>query len=49
MTVSELRPMGWCEFDGQRLEAMSEHGIVPPGTRITVVALVNQRPTVRVA
>ena len=49
VTVSELRPMGWCEFGGQRLEAMSEHGVVPPGTRITVIALVNQRPTVRVA
>jgi membrane-bound ClpP family serine protease len=49
VTVSELRPMGWCEFDGRRMEAMSEHGIVPPGTSVRVVALVNQRPTVRSA
>jgi membrane-bound ClpP family serine protease len=49
MTMSELRPMGMCEFDGGvRVEAHSEHGIVPPGTPVTVVALVNNRPTVRV-
>jgi membrane-bound ClpP family serine protease len=49
VTVSELRPMGWCEFEGVRVEAMSEHGIVEPGKSVTVVALVNSRPTVRVA
>jgi membrane-bound ClpP family serine protease len=48
VTVSELRPMGWCEFDGRRLEAISEHGIVPPGTNVKVVALANNRPTVRI-
>jgi membrane-bound serine protease (ClpP class) len=47
VTVSELRPMGTCEFDGERVEAISEHGIVPPGTAVRVVALVNNRPTVR--
>src|SRR5919109_3319780 len=31
MTVSELRPMGTCEFAGQRIEAISELGIIPPG------------------
>ena len=31
------------------VEAHSEHGIVPPGTAVKVVALVNNRPTVRVA
>ena len=48
VAMSELRPMGVCEFDGGvRVEAHSEHGIVPPGTRVEVVALVNNRPTVR--
>lgn len=48
-TVSELRPMGTCEFDGGgRVEVISEHGIVAPGTRVRVVALSNNRPTVRV-
>ena len=49
VTMSELRPIGVCDFDGVRVEAQSEHGIVPPGTAVRVVALVNNRPTVRVA
>jgi len=49
VAVSELRPMGWCEFDGRRVEAISEHGIVQPGTSVKVIALANNRPTVRVA
>jgi membrane-bound ClpP family serine protease len=49
VTMSELRPIGVCDFGGVRLEAHSEHGIVPPGTAVKVVALVNNRPTVRLA
>ena len=49
VTVSELRPIGVCDFDGVRIEAHSEHGMLPPGTPVKVVALVNNRPTVRVA
>ena len=49
VTVSELRPMGLCEFGGVRIEAMSEQGVVPTGTRVKVIALNNNRPTVRVA
>jgi len=50
VAVSELRPMGMCEFDdGTRIESYSEHGIIPAGTTIKVIALVNNRPTVRVA
>lgn len=49
VAISELRPMGMCEFDGVRVESISEHGIVPPGTNVKVVALSNNRPTVRIA
>jgi membrane-bound ClpP family serine protease len=50
VAVSELRPMGMCEFDdGTRIESYSEHGIIPAGTTIKVIALVNNKPTVRVA
>ena len=56
VAISELRPMGICEFETAggagprvRVEAQSEHGIVEPGTTVRVVALVNNRPTVRVA
>jgi membrane-bound ClpP family serine protease len=49
VTVSELRPMGVCELeDGTRVEALSEHGLVPPGTAVRVIAVANNRPTVRV-
>jgi membrane-bound ClpP family serine protease len=48
VTLSELRPMGTCEFAGVRVEALSDCGIVPPGRRVQVVNLSNRRPTVRV-
>ncbi len=47
IAISELRPMGTCEFDGGRLEAISEYGMIEPGRPVTVVALTNNRPTVR--
>ncbi|MEA2710353.1 MAG: hypothetical protein QOF78_2954 [Phycisphaerales bacterium] len=49
VAVSDLRPMGVCEFDGVRIEARSEYGIVATGTAVTVVALENNQPTVRAA
>jgi membrane-bound ClpP family serine protease len=49
VTMSELRPIGVCDFDGVRIEAQSEHGIVEPGQTVKVIALVNNRPMVRVA
>jgi hypothetical protein len=49
MTISELRPIGMCELeDGTRVEAQSEHGIVAAGTPVRVIAVANNRPTVRV-
>jgi membrane-bound ClpP family serine protease len=47
ITVSELRPMGTCEFGGTRMEAISELGMIPPGKQIRVVNITNRRPTVR--
>lgn len=46
-SVSCLRPVGTCEFAGQRLEALSEYGIIEPGRPVRVVALNNRRPVVR--
>src|SRR5688572_25811931 len=37
VTVSELRPMGMCEFDSGRVEAISEHGMIDPGRAVKVV------------
>ena len=47
VTVSELRPMGTCEFAGVRVEALSDCGIVAAGQRVQVVNVNNRRPTVR--
>jgi membrane-bound ClpP family serine protease len=47
VAISELRPMGECEFDEMRLEAISERGIIRPGQRVRVVAVTNGIPTVR--
>lgn len=49
VTMSELRPIGVCDFDGVRVEAQSEHGLVEPGQTVRVIALVNNRPMVRLA
>jgi membrane-bound ClpP family serine protease len=45
--VSQLRPMGHCEFADLRIEAQSEYGIIEPGESVKVVAIVNGRPRVR--
>lgn len=47
LTVSELRPMGMCEFEGQRVEVISEYGMIPPGQKVQVVNLCSRKPTVR--
>jgi membrane-bound serine protease (ClpP class) len=53
VVITELRPGGTCEFAGgggggtTRVEARSEHGIIPAGRRVEVVALVDHRPLVR--
>jgi membrane-bound serine protease (ClpP class) len=49
MTVSELRPTGECEFDDHRIQATSDSGIIPPGTRVRVIAFANGVATVRPA
>ena len=46
-TVSELRPMGTCDFGAERIEARAERGTIPAGTRVQVVDVVDRRPTVR--
>lgn len=48
-TVSDLRPIGECDFGELRLEAASELGIIPAGRKVRIVDVVNGRPTVRMA
>lgn len=47
VALSELRPMGVCEFDGQRVEAVTEIGMLKPMTPVIVTAIHDNRPTVR--
>ena len=46
-SVTEMRPMGECDFGDHRVEAISELGMIPPGRKVKVVAVDNGRPTVR--
>jgi len=47
ISVNEMRPLGECDFGDQRIEAISELGVISPGAKVTVVAIDNGRPTVR--
>jgi membrane-bound serine protease (ClpP class) len=47
VAVTELRPMGECDFDDQRVEARSEQGIIRPGEAVRIVSIVNAKPIVR--
>jgi membrane-bound serine protease (ClpP class) len=49
VAVSGLRPMGVCEFDGQRVEAVTELGTLEANTPVIVTAIHDRRPTVRAA
>ena len=49
VAVSELRPMGVCDFGAERTEARAERGTIPAGQQVRVVDVVDGRPTVRVA
>lgn len=45
-TLTELRPVGMCEFADTRLESISRSNLIPPNTPVKVVALDGRRPVV---
>lgn len=47
IALTELRPIGMCDFAGQRLESLSDRGILPNGTPVFIVAIQDRRPIVR--
>lgn len=49
ITASELRPGGTCDFGGERVACTAEHGLIPPGTAVRVIAVADGRPVVRPA
>ena len=49
VTVTDLRPMGEAEFEGRRVQAINEAGVVvPAGTPVRVLAVTDRVATVRV-
>lgn len=48
-TVTELRPIGECDFGTTREEVISEHGLIKSGTQVIVIHHeVGGRPVVRI-
>jgi membrane-bound ClpP family serine protease len=47
LAVTDMRPMGECDFGEQRLEAISERGIIRHGEKVKVIGVVNGRAVVR--
>jgi membrane-bound ClpP family serine protease len=47
VAVSELRPMGWCEFEDQRHEVRAETNVIRAGKQVKVVSVEMGRLIVR--
>lgn len=47
--MTEMRPMGECEFGPVRTQAVSQLGIIPAGTTVKIVSLDGEKPVVRTA
>jgi membrane-bound ClpP family serine protease len=47
ITATVLRPVGFVEFDGVRIDAVAESGFVAEGERVMVVGHVDGQPKVR--
>ncbi len=49
-TVTDLRPIGECDFGETRVEVISEYGMIRAGERVVIVALDSEgRPVVKAA
>ena len=46
-TRSELRPVGMCEFNGQRIECVAEFGMIEPNVKVQGVRVVNRTLSVQ--
>jgi membrane-bound ClpP family serine protease len=47
--LTTMRPVGMCDFDGQRTECVAENGYVPRDTRVKAIRVDGTQVTVRVA
>jgi membrane-bound serine protease (ClpP class) len=46
IALTEMRPMGECEFGGLRVQARSQLNIIAAGTRVKIVAMDREQPVV---
>jgi membrane-bound serine protease (ClpP class) len=46
-SVTMLRPVGTCEFNGKRIECKAEYGMIEAGTEVTAVRLIDRTVVVR--
>lgn len=47
VVISPLRPVGMCDFDGERLECVAERGFVEKGVKVMVIRVEGTQLTVR--
>ena len=47
MVVSDLRPVGLIQIDGQRLEALAETGFIRAGTKVRITVVESNQIKVR--
>ena len=47
LSITPLRPVGICEFDGRRIECLSEHGMIERNVKVIGVRLVDRSLSVR--
>jgi membrane-bound ClpP family serine protease len=47
IAMTAMRPIGECEFESKRMEAMSELGIISAGSKVKIVSLGDSMPVVR--
>ena len=46
IAMTEMRPMGECEFGPARTQAVSQLGIIPAGATVRIVSLDGEKPVV---
>ena len=46
--ITPLRPVGMCDFSGQRVECVAESGYVDKGKKVTVIHVESAQVTVRI-
>ncbi|MHC5060182.1 MAG: NfeD family protein [Planctomycetota bacterium] len=49
LVLSDLRPVGMCDFDGRRVECVAETGYIEKDKKVTVIRVEGTQLTVRMA